>query len=248
LERTSRPTPAAIQQFRLRATIAATACALGSLLLFLVLPMQIGNWWYVYPRELTAFVFLALAACPPLPRTRTFRASIALLGAIAPLPMALLVTRNYAHFDASTRDFDAIVRQIPKAPRLLYLIFDHEGAEARVSPLKHLPAYVQAERGGWLSYHFAIYGASPLFYRPREGREDIIPPPTPPLWEETPEKFEVLDRGRFFDWFLVRRQISPAEYFDADPAIEEVSHIGSWWLYHRRSGAPLRASLPPASD
>jgi hypothetical protein len=71
-----------------------------------------------------------------------------------------------------------------------------------------------------------------------------VPPPTPPRWESTPEAFDVLDRGRFFDWFLVRREDSPDAIFAADPAIVLESHVGKWWLY-RRAG-PRPSGTPPA--
>jgi hypothetical protein len=80
-----------------------------------------------------------------------------------------------------------------------------------------------------------MYGALPMVYRPREGRESIVPPPTPPSWEATPEAFDVLDRGRFFDWFLVRKPSRPDDVFAADPAIVLESHVGLWWLYRRRA-------------
>ena len=41
------------------------------------------------------------------------------------------------------------------------------GSGAINTPFIHLPAYVQAERGGWLSFQFATWGASPVVYRPR---------------------------------------------------------------------------------
>jgi hypothetical protein len=221
--------------WRARVAVVASACAGGSLLLFLVLPMKIGDWWYVYPREATAACFFGLALMPDLPRRRALREPLALAVAAASFPMALVVTRNYAAFDAATDDFAAITHPLPLAPKLLYLIFDHSGSNRTNSPFVHLPAYVQAERGGSLSHHLAIFGASPLHYRPREGRESVIPPPTPPCWEWTPEKFEVLERGRFFDWFLVRRADPPDAIFAADPAIVLSRHVGSWWLYERRA-------------
>jgi hypothetical protein len=217
-----------------RAALVGLGCAATSLLLYLVLPMKIGDWWYVYPREATAACFLGLALLPDLPRARGLRALLVAATAAASLPMIGVVARNYAAWDPATRDFEAITRGLPLAPKLLYLVFDHSGSTRTQSPFTHLPAYVQAERGGSLSYHFAIYGASPLLYRPRERREDIVPPPTPPRWEETPEAFDVLDRGRFFDWFLVRRPERPDAIFAADPTIVLEKNEGAWWLYRRR--------------
>jgi hypothetical protein len=234
--------------FDARAMVIVLACVLGSLVLFLSLPMAIGDWWYVYPREATAVCFLGLGLLPNLPRGRALRAGLVAATAAASLPMVVVVADNYAAWDPATRDFDAITHDLPQAPKLLYLIFDHTGSTRTVSPFTHLPAYVQAERGGTLSYHMSIYGASPLYYRPREGRESIVPPPTPPRWEATPEAFDVATRGRFFDWFLVRRVERPDEIFEADPAIVLERNAGDWWLYRRRTLEEQLSAVGPRSS
>jgi hypothetical protein len=218
--------------------------ALSSLAMFVTLPMWIGDWWYVYPREATVALFFALGLVPNLPRQPAMRGIAALLACLAPVPAMIVVAQNYQVFDEGTRDFYAITRKIPMAPRLLYLVFLHTGSNRTVSPYVHLPAWVQAEKGGWLSFHFNKFGASPVPYWPREGRETVVPPPTPPLWEGTPDKFDVLTLGRFFDWFLVRKTWAPDEYFDDDPSIERVSHIGTWWLYRRNGPAPVLTEMP----
>jgi hypothetical protein len=211
------------------------------LLMFLVLPMEIGIWWYVYPREITSACFLALGLLPDLPR----RAGLRLI-AVAALCWAVLGLGRVqldAHraFDAATADFAAIAAQLPQAPRLLYLVFDHGGAPTLNTPFIHLPAYVQAERGGWLSFHFAIWGASPVVYRSHREPGAVVPPPVPLRWEWTPQKFQVLHHGRWFDWFLVRSQGSPQARFAADPAIVLVAQQGTWWLFRR---APATAQTP----
>jgi hypothetical protein len=233
LERRSASWTGPSRSVRVRAAVVVLGCALGSLVLYFTLPMSINDWWYVYPREVTVACFVALALLPDLPRAKGLRAALVGAAALASFPMAVVVARNYAAWEPATRDFETITRDLPQAPKLLYLIFDHSGSTRTVSPFTHLPAYVQAERGGSLSHHFAMYGASPFLYRPREGRESIVPPPTPPRWEATPEAFDVLDRGRFFDWFLVRRADCPDAIFDADPEIVLERHEGEWWLYRR---------------
>ncbi len=112
-------------------------------------------------------------------------------------------------------------------------MFDRAGAGAAQPPFLHLP-YVQAEKGGWLSFHFAIWGASPIVYRDASEPGAVVPPPVPPRWEWTPEKFDVKRNGAFFDWFLIRSRADPRRLFSADPAIEPVAREGSWWLYRRR--------------
>ncbi|MFT3776550.1 MAG: hypothetical protein QM820_65250 [Minicystis sp.] len=215
-------------------TVIPLACAAVFLILFLVLPMQMGVWWYVYPREATAAAFLLLGACPDLPRPIALRAPLAAGLAIAGLGVASVVVANYRKFDVATRDFDAIVQRIPKAPKLLYLIFDHGGSTRTSTPFIHLPAYVQADRGGWLSFHFAVWGASSIAYRSPAEPGAVVPPPTPLRWEWTPQVFDVRRNGSFFDWFLVRRGSSPDALFAADPSIERVEHVGTWWLYRRK--------------
>jgi hypothetical protein len=219
-------------------TVVPLACAAVFLGLFLVLPMQIGDWWYVYPREATATVFIAFGAFPDLPRSIWLRVPLVALLAWAGVRVARVVVDNYARFDAATRDFTAIVQQIPQAPRLMYLVFDHTGSTRTTTPFIHLPAYVQAEKGGWLGFHFAMWGHTPLQYRPRDEPGAVVPPPVPLRWEWTPQIFDVRRHGAFFDWFLVRRGGSPDALFRADPSIERVDHIGTWWLYRRREPSP----------
>jgi hypothetical protein len=215
-------------------TLVPLGCAAVFLLLYLSLPMQVGVWWYVYPREITAAAFIALGALPDLPRQSWLKALFVAAMASALVPLGRVAIDNYAKFDAATRDFDAIARRIPRAPKLLYLVFDHSGATAINTPFIHLPAYVQATRGGWLSFHFAVWGAAPVAYRRPDEPGAIVPPPTPLRWEWTPEKFRVRENGGFFDWFLVRSRRPPDDLFRADPGITRVAHEGTWWLYQRR--------------
>lgn len=218
-------------------TVVPLACAAVFLVLFLVLPMQMGVWWYVYPREATAAALIALGAFPDLPRRAWLRAPLAAALALGGILVARVVVDNYRKFDRVTGDFAAIIQQIPRAPRLMYLIFDHSGSTRSNTPFIHLPAYVQAEKGGWLGFHFAVWGASPIVYRPRDQPGAVVPPPVPLRWEWTPQLFDVRKHGAFFDWFLVRHPASPDGLFAADPTIERVDHVGSWWLYRRR-GSP----------
>jgi hypothetical protein len=73
-------------------------------------------------------------------------------------------------------------------------------AQSRTTtPFIHLPAYVEAEQGGWLRFHFAVRGASPIQYRPRGEPGAVIPPPSPNRWEWTPQVFNVKRNGPFFE-------------------------------------------------
>ncbi len=215
-------------------------CTAAFFLLFLLLPMEIGLWWYIYPREAVATAALALGLLPDLPRAALLRVPIVLALGLAPVGIARAITTNYQAFDRATADFHQITREIPIAPKLMYLVLDHGGTKKKNTPFIHLPAYVQAEKGGWLGFHFAMFGASPILYRDPAAPGAVIPPPVPLRWEWTPHRFQALEHGRFFDWFLVRSGTSPAGLFRTDPTIVPVEHVGMWWLY-RRETKPARS-------
>jgi hypothetical protein len=211
------------------------------LLAYLVLPMSIGTWWFVYPREITSAVFIALAAIPDLPRQWWLR--VPMLGVVAVLAgkAAYVTAKNWDDFEAVNHDFREIMMRVPPAPRLMYLVFDHSGSTRRVTPFIHMPAWVQAEKGGWLSFHFSGWAdLNPIRYRPPGPN---IPPPTPPRWEWTPERFDLRSNGAFFDTFLIRNAGSPEHLFAGDSSIKPIDHIGKWWLYRRDpSNAPATSA------
>jgi hypothetical protein len=222
-----------IDPFRLTPTAAVLLLAVVHVLAFLTLPQQAGQWWYIYPREALPAALFALAALPELgndaPHWAYLRLGAVVLIAVAAGRMAHLVATEYRAFHEQTSDFRAIVARVPRAPKLLYLVFDHTGVANKHSPYLHLPAWVQADKGGWLSFHFAAWGIFPLRYR----SDGIIPPPFELGWEWQPQHFRV-ERATFFDTFLVRhRRVDPAPLFARDPSIQLIAHIGDWWLYRR---------------
>jgi len=210
---------------------------LVSLGLYLILPMEIGIWWYVFPRELTAALFLLPALLPNLPRKTWAHLGFVIWTAVGVAPLGEFVTDAHREFSTTTVHFREIIRELPKSPKLLYLVYDHQGSRAKNSPYIHLPAYAQAERGGWLSFHFAHSGPFPFRYRDPADPSAVIPPKTPVRWEWSPQLFELDPHGDFFDWFLVRRVSSPDSLFTSDPSIRRVAHFEDWWLYHRGGGS-----------
>jgi hypothetical protein len=220
--------------WRLGTHAAVLGSALAFAFLYLALPMEIGIWWYVYPREAWSALYVALALVPDLPRSAVWRLAAVVALCLAALPLGTVVTDHWRRFDAATADFERIAARLPPAPKLLYLIVDHDGATSRTPAFIHLPAWIQAERGGWLSFHFAVWATAPAVYRDRGEPGAVVPPPVPLRWEWTPHRFRVHEHGRFFDWFLVRDRQQPDHFFAADPAIELEAHDGTWWLYRRK--------------
>ena len=214
-----------------------------SLGLYLTLPMEIGASWYVFPREATAALFLLPALLPNLPRKTWAHLAFVIWTAVGIAPLADFVADAHREFSTTTVHFRELVRELPKAPKLLYLVYDHQGSRAQNSPYIHLPAYAQAERGGWLSFHPAQNATFPFRYRDASDPNAVVPPRTPVRWEWSPQQFQLDQHGDFFDWFLVRRAGSPDSLFASDPSIQRVAHFENWWLYHRP-----RASAGPPSE
>jgi hypothetical protein len=206
-------------------TVVPLACAAVFLALFLTLPLFIGSWFYVFPREATASVLVLSAACPDLPRAAWLRAPLIGALSIAGISVTRQVSAHYAELAQTSEDLYTITRHIGLAPRLFYTVVDHTPTSRTVSPFSHLPAYVQAERGGWLSWSFAVWGHSPVTYRAAGDPLAVLAPP-PPLWDPKYDK-------PFYDWILFRQETSPDGHFVRDPAIQRVAHVGRWWLYHR---------------
>ncbi len=211
-------------------TVLPVLFAGGLFLAYLTLPFESGLWFYIYPREMVASVMFLVAVAPDLPRSFVGRGAFALFLAAAAVPMSRFVSARFLEFEAATADFREIVAEVPAAPKLFYLMYWLGDSAKRVSPFLHLPAWIQAEKGGALDFHFVQWRHSPIRYR--VGSPDV-PPPLPQRFEWTPQYFDVLQQGYWFDTFLVRHRIDPHELFDADPAIHLVSHHGSWWLYRR---------------
>jgi hypothetical protein len=221
--------------FRWGAHAAVFSIAALYLWAFLSLPMSIGVWWYVYPREIVAALFMALALLPDLPQGAGKQLALVGLAGFGAVTQASFVADRYREFEDSSADFREILAYLPKAPRLGYLMFDLSGTSQIASPYLHLPAWVQAEKGGWLSFHFVSWRQSPIRYR--DGSPEV-PPETPLRFEWTPNRFDLRTRGRFFDWFLVRSQGSPDARFAVDASLRRVAQRGSFWLYRRDPEPP----------
>lgn len=209
--------------------------------MYLTLPLQIGVWWSVYPREIVPAILMALGLAPNLPRSSLLRAPVLGLVAYAAVAQASYAARAYEAFDADTRDFRAVLKKIPAAPKLGYLVIDRFHPRFTAPVFLHLPAWVQAEKGGWLSFHFVGWDVWPVRYRARSAS---VPPPTPLRFEWTPERFDLKTRGKFFDWFLVRKLGAPDPRFGQEPDLQLVEHAGAFWLY-RRAAAPAPSPAAP---
>ena len=177
--------------------------------------MRIGEgWWYVFPRKVVAAAIFALAFVPDLPRRPWRWVSVGAVAAVA-IAQAGIVASEWSRFQPHAAAFRQVTREIPQAPKLAYIIEDVSGYSRVEPPFLHLPAWVQAGKGGWLSWHFALFDVLPVRYR--EGSAEV-PPPASFHFPREPDSFDVATRGAFFDWFLVRSPESPAARFAGDPS------------------------------
>jgi hypothetical protein len=199
-------------------------------LAYLTLPLDAGIWFYVYPREIVATAAMLAVAGADLPTGLMGRLVFFCLFAAASVPMTRFVAHRFREFDAATTDFRSVVQAMPQAPKLFYLIYYTGGSAKRVSPFLHLPAWIQAEKGGSLGFHFADWGLYPIRYRAGSA---AVPPSLPSGFEWTPEYFDVQQHGTWFDTFLVRHTIDPHVLFDADPGVRLTLRKGAWWTYRR---------------
>src|SRR5262249_5292910 len=70
--------------------------AAGLLLLYLTLPLEVGQWFYVYPREIVGIVLFLVAAAPEMPRRFAARAAVLVLLGFTVVPMARFVSARFS--------------------------------------------------------------------------------------------------------------------------------------------------------
>ena len=151
----------------------------------------------MYPREITSAGYIALALMPALPhalpRARALGGVLLAVVSVVALRQASLTAGRFSDFDRDTQDFRRIVRWLPEAPKLLYLVADTKRRDHGLTPYSHFPAWVQAEKGGWLHFHFAITGLYPIRYRVDSPN---VPPKAPFGSEWGTKWFNVRKHGR----------------------------------------------------
>ncbi|MGE0323870.1 MAG: hypothetical protein AB7K71_09895 [Polyangiaceae bacterium] len=220
-----------LQRFRRECHWVVALICTGLLGLYLSLPLTWGSWFFVYPREALSVLLLLLALLPAMPKGAPARLALVGVLALTAGRQAFLVAGQWLGFERLNQDFYAIQAKVPPHPKLLYLIFDHSGTYRSTTPFIHLPAWIQAETGGSLYFHFVRWGLYPIHYRP-DGAD--TPPSLPYMLEWHPESFRTIEHGAWFDTFLVRHRVDPGIVFQSDPSIQLVAHEGEWWLYQRQ--------------
>lgn len=180
-----------------RLDLALLTLPLVHFVLYLVLPMDVGGWWFVYPRE-AFFVAITLPAALPEPALRPVQILAVVLAVVASPWPADEAARRWPEMDRWTAGFDEVAERIPRGSGVMALVAATR-APGPYAPLLHFGAWANALRGGHPAWSFAVFGASPVYHPP--GKE---PPRLPVRWEWTAtSQFRFESHGRGWDHFLV---------------------------------------------
>lgn len=224
-----------------RLDLALLTLPLVHLALYLTLPMDVGGWWFVYPREAFFVAVTVPAALPALSVAPLRFVAMALAILAAPWP-AQEAARRWPEMDRWTAGFDEVVERIPRGVGVMALVSSTR-APGPYAPLLHFGAWANALRGGRAAWSFATFGASPVVHPPGKA-----PPALPKRWEWTATTLFRLERyGRGWDHFLVGHAPVArlfAGHLDRDVRI--VAQRGAW-AYVRRIKARPAASVPGPS-
>jgi hypothetical protein len=191
--------------------------------LYFVLPLHIDRplGWAILNLRLAVLAAIVALACVPEGVLTGWRATVV----AGPLALACLVyplhlATKFAVFNGEMRQFYALVETLPYAPRVLTLVFGATSVEG--AALRHVPNYVQLERGGYLPYAFGV--GFPL-----RARLGVKLPPAPPF--DDPGKFSWAAHGGSYEYFLTRAE--PRHLFDGLP-VKLVAQEGPWKLWRKR--------------
>jgi hypothetical protein len=220
-----------------------TAYVAINLLLYFAMPGHTPAAHFIHFRHaLLAAVLLPLLA-HPLQGERSRMLEAWLLGGLAALSFAVHVPQ-LVRFDREARGFDRVVAQLPDAPRVYFLGWKIEGRVVKTHAYHHFHAYIQARRGGLISFGFPE-----MFWNiPVRQRRDAGIPVLPAGAEWNPWSYDEEDFGYFYDYVLMRGR---GHVRSSDFPFEVIYRDPPWRLFRRlppkdpRSAA-REGAQPPA--
>ena len=172
-----------------------------NLALYFALPTHLPSWHHIHFRHaLLAVAFLPLIAqAPDGPGAR--KAAIALLTTLTLLTFAI----HWSHlirFDREARGFDDVIAELPDTPKVYFLNWDQEGTVTETHAYHHFHAYIQARRGGLISFSFPE-----LFWNiPVRVHENAGIPRLNVGSEWNARLFDYDEVGDLYDYMLVRKR------------------------------------------
>ena len=106
------------------------------------------------PREVVTAGFIAAGAFVDLPEHWWLKLPFIAAISVVAGRLGFYNAEQWHEFETVSADFRAIEGDVPRSPKLMYLVFDHYGSTRKNTPFIHFPAWIQAKKGGWLSWHF----------------------------------------------------------------------------------------------
>lgn len=149
------------------------------------------------------FLPLAFALLPVLGPIAEARAAVRGLLGIACIAAALWVGETHGErfdvVDDEMGELDEALAHTEPGKKLIGLIYDRDSSVVPLPMYLHAHQYYQSDVGGLAAFSFFEFPKSPVQYRDGAG-----PPPFPPRFEWTPERFQWSTWGDYFDYFLIR--------------------------------------------
>lgn len=204
------------------------AMALLSGVLYFLLPRSLLKpfyWWGVSAR-LGVVAAGLLILCVRGQLTGLRRSLLVVAGGLSALFLGD-ISLHFYRFNLRTRDFDAILREVPPGKRVLPLIILRGDPDVSVNAYNHFGAYVQLHQGGYLPEH-------PGLDFPVRVRRHL----PAPSWDSA-EAFRFSLHGAAWDYFLVRDAGDHNLFSGYESRALLRRQIGSWRLYERAYSADM---------
>lgn len=196
------------------------------------------------------FLPLALALVPVLGPRGPLRMPAQLALATVLLALAIATGQvhaaRFAETDREMGELSAALAETEPGERLLGLIFDPQSAVIPLPIYLHAHQYYQARVGGLAAFSFVELPKSPVQYA-----EGGAPPPFPPRFEWTPQRYDHAVWGEAFDYWLVRHEVgrgAPRSLFRGAERAPEPRFESDRWTLYRRSSSEALPSAPRASS
>jgi hypothetical protein len=157
-------------------------------------------------------------------------ARVSVLLVVLGAAVAAYMNTNLRRFDAEARPFASFAQHVPKRSTIVGLDYDVAGKVARGAPYLYFPAYLQAERGGFLALSLADFSWTvPLRRRPHA---PALPAPFGSEWD--PSILQVQPHQFLFYDLVVVRGKEPREMtiFMNSP-FKLIYQTKDWLLYAR---------------
>jgi len=220
-----------LRPVRALANWVALGVALASTFLAPLNYMNVAQVWCRFPLFLVPGALSGFRTVTDRVRVRWLR--VVLLGLT--LGWLVFLTARFARFEAETRPFAEVVRELPPRCNVCSLVFDRSSESVPDVHYLSFAWWYCVEKGGHAGFSFAEYPLMVFRYRSSHVIQHDEALAWHPEWFSWPQ-----DGGA--DYFLVRApgDLGPQLFREADVPVRLVAHSGTWFLYQ-----PVRAGPAP---